>query len=53
MRLERVWTPANARFCIAVSARANHYASRAGIVTPESDTTDKGGQLAAVKAPGA
>jgi len=52
MRLERVGTPANARFCIAVSARANHDAPRAGIVTPESDATDKGSQLAAVEAPG-
>jgi hypothetical protein len=52
MRLERIGTPANARFCIAVSARANHYASRASITTPESDTTDKGSQLAAVEAPG-
>jgi len=35
-----------------VSALADHYTPRAGVVTLESDTTDKGAQLAAVKAVG-
>ncbi len=52
MCLERVRTAASARCRIPVSACADHYASRAGIVTPESDTADKGGQLAAVEASG-
>ena len=52
MCLERVRTAAGARYRIPVSARADHYASRAGIVTPESDTADKGSQLAAVEASG-
>ena len=50
MRVERVGTPAGARFCVPVSALADHHTARAGIVTPESDTTDKGAQLATVKA---
>jgi hypothetical protein len=49
MRLERIGTPAGARFCVAVSALADHYIARPGIITPESNTTDKGGELAAVK----
>ena len=52
MRLERVGARAGARFCVPVTALADHYAARAGIVTPESDTTDKRAQLAAVKATG-
>ena len=50
--LERVGTPARARRRVPVSARADHYAPRAGIFTPEADTPDKGVELTAVKAPG-
>lgn len=52
MRLERVGARASARFCIPVTALADHHTAGAGIVTPESDATDKGAQLAAVKTPG-
>ena len=52
MCLEWVGTPAGAGFCVSVGAFADHYTTRAGIVTPESDTTDKGAELAAVKATG-
>lgn len=34
MRLERVGSPACARFCVPVSALADHYTPRSGIVTP-------------------
>jgi hypothetical protein len=42
MCLERVGTTAGARFCVPMCALADHYTPRAGILTPESDTTDKG-----------
>jgi len=44
------WSPAVARFCVPVSALADHHTPRAGIFTPQSDTTDKGVELAAVEA---
>jgi hypothetical protein len=50
MRLERVGSPAGARFCVPVSALADHHTPRSGIVTPESDPMDKGVELAAVEA---
>lgn len=50
MRLVRIGAPAGASFCVPVTALADIYAARTGIVTPESDTTDKGAELAAVKA---
>jgi hypothetical protein len=42
MRLEGVGTPAGPRLRVPVSALSDHYTARAGIVAPESDTTDKG-----------
>ena len=50
MRLERVGSPTCARFCVPVSALADHYTPGSGIVTPESDPMYKGIELAAVKA---
>jgi hypothetical protein len=50
MRLERVRTPASARDCVPVSARADHHTPQADVITPQSDTTEKGTQLATVKA---
>ena len=52
MRLEWIGTPALARCRIPVGALADHDAAGPSIVTPQSDTTDKGGKLAAVEAPG-
>jgi len=37
-------------FAFRVTALADHYAACAGILAPESNTTDKGVELAAVKA---
>src|SRR5450631_126822 len=50
MRLERVGSPAGARFCVPVSALADHYTPRSSIITPEPDSMDKGAELAAVEA---
>jgi len=52
MRLERIRASAGAISCVPVSALADYYTARAGIITPEADTTDKGAELAAVKATG-
>src|ERR1700676_2337777 len=52
MRLERIGSPAAASICVPVSALADHYTARSGIVTPDSDPMDKGFELAAVEATG-
>jgi hypothetical protein len=44
MRLERVGSPAGARFGVPVNALADHYTPRSSIVTPESDSMDKGAE---------